>query len=223
MCINAHLPCCDNDSGQQWESDAIVAFVRDAYLPGGVLTLGVDVPVLICGDLNMVGLARQLETLVTGDIVNNNWYGADSPPDPDGTDMRNTVSRLTEKRMGYTWRNDGGWYWPGHLDFMIYSDSNLAKRHDFIVCTPEMSTEALSANGLLEGDSEASDHLVFCVDFAPPCPADINGDDTVDVDDLITLIGDWGPCGDCPADINNDGDVGADDLLLVLAAWGVCV
>ena len=222
LCINAHMPCCDNDSGRQWESDAVIAFIRDAYLPGGVLTLGVDVPVMISGDLNMVGLARQLETLVTGDIVNNSWYGADSPPDPDGTDLHNTVSRLTQKRMGYTWRNDGGWYWPGHLDFMIYSDSNLAKRHDFIVCTPEMSAAALQANGLLAGDSDASDHLVFCVDFARPCVADINHDDSVDVDDLIALIADWGPCGECAADLNNDGYVGADDLLLVLAAWGSC-
>jgi len=80
----------------------------------------------------------------------------------------------------------------------------------------------LSANGLLEGDSEASDHLVFCVDFAPPCLADINHDDTVDVDDLMALIADWGPCGECAADLNNDSYVGADDLLLVLAAWGSC-
>jgi len=222
LCINAHLPCCDNDDGRQWESDAIIAFVRDAYLPGGTLTLNADVPVLICGDLNMVGLAQQLETLITGDIVHNDWYGDDAPPDPDGTDLNNTISRLTERRMGYTWRNDGGWYWPGHLDFMIYSDSNLARRHDFIVCTPEMSAAALSQNGLLAGDSNASDHLVFCVDFARPCAADIDGNDTVDVDDLIALIADWGACGGCVSDLNGDGNVGADDLLIVLAAWGSC-
>ena len=100
LCINAHMPCCDNDDGRQWESDAVVAFVRDAYLPGGTLTLNVDVPVLICGDLNMVGLAQQVETLVTGDIVHNDWYGDDASPDPDGTDLHNTISRLTQRAHG---------------------------------------------------------------------------------------------------------------------------
>ena len=111
---------------------------------------------------------------------------------------------------------------PGHLDFMIYSDSNLSRRHDFIVCTPEMSPAALSQNGLFASDSNASDHLVFCVDFARPCAADIDGDDTVDVDDLIAIIADWGACNGCNADLNNDGDVDTDDLLIVLAAWGSC-
>jgi hypothetical protein len=222
LCINAHMPCCDNDDGRQWESDAIVAFIRDAYQPGGTLSLGADVPVLICGDLNMVGLAQQVDTLVTGNIVHNDWYGDDAPPDPDGTAMHNTIGRLTEKRMGYTWRNDGGWYWPGHLDFMIYSDSNLSRQHDFIVCTTEMSATALSQNGLFSGDSQASDHLVFCVDFARPCLADIDGSNSVDVDDLISLIGQWGPCNDCNADLTHDGEVGADDLLMVLSAWGSC-
>ena len=221
LCINAHMPCCSNDSGRQWESDAVIAFIRDAYLPGGVLTLDVDVPVMISGDLNMVGLAQQIETLITGDIMNNSWHGPDNPPDPDGTDMHNTISRLTEKRMGYTWRNDYGWYWPGHLDFMIYSDSNIRQRHDFIVCTPEMSADALIDNGLLAEDSDASDHLIFCVDFASPCAADMDGNDSVDIDELLAVIAAW-ETDDADADVNDDGIVDTDDLLAVLAAWGPC-
>ena len=200
-----------------------MAFIRDAYLPGGELTLDENVPVMISGDLNLVGLAQQLRTIVSGDIVNNVVYGQDFDPDPDGTELHNVVSRLTEKRMGYTWRRDSSHFWPGHLDFMIYSDSNLRRRHDFLVCTPEMSPDALSANGLLSNDSNASDHLIFCVDFAPPCIADINGDDTVNVDDLITLIGNWGGCNKCSSDINDDGQVNIDDLMEVLGSWGSCI
>ncbi len=223
LAINAHFPCCDNDSSRQQEADAVMAFIRDAYLPGGELTLSDDVPVMISGDLNLVGLAQQLETVVSGDIVNNVLYGEDFDPDPDGTELHNVVSRLTEKRMGYTWRRDSSHFWPGHLDFMIYSDSNLRRRHDFLVCTPEMSPDALSANGLLSNDSNASDHLIFCVDFAPPCIADINGDDNVNVDDLITLIGNWGGCKKCSSDINDDGQVNIDDLMEVLGSWGSCI
>ena len=71
---------------------------------------------------------------------------------------------------------------------MIYSDSNLRRRHDFLVCTPEMSADALAANGLLTEDSNVSDHLIFCVDFAPPCVRDIDGNDNVDGADLAALL-----------------------------------
>ena len=221
LAINAHFPCCGNDTGRQQEADAVMAFIRDAYLPGGDLTLSADVPVMISGDLNLVGLAQQLETVVSGDIYNNNLYGEDFDPDPDGTALHNIVSRLTEKRMGYTYRNNGSHFWPGHLDFMIYSDSNLRRRHDFLVCTPEMSDDALAANGLLAGDSNASDHLVFCVDFALPCDADISGDGIVNINDLLTLIANWNtssPLGD----VNEDGIVDVSDLLIVVGNWGPC-
>jgi hypothetical protein len=69
-------------------------------------------------------------------------------------------------------------------------------------------------------------------------PADIAptiGDGSVDVDDLIAVILDWGPCDDaaggggasqpvipppCPADIDDDGEVGAADLIAVILGWG---
>ncbi len=222
LCINAHLPCCNSDTGRQAEADAIIAFVRDAYQSGGVVTLGPEVPLLIAGDMNFVGLAGQLETLLTGNIADNAAFGPDAPPDPDGTDLVNIVSRQTEKRMGYTWRDDLSSFWPGHLDYLIYSDSNLSLRYDFILYTPEMSPAELAENGLDSGDSLGSDHILFCADFALPCIADITGDGVVGVDEIMAVIGLWGACSDCPEDLTGDGSVDADDLLLVLAEWGVC-
>ena len=35
LCINAHFPCCANDEGRQEEADAVMAFIREAYQPGG--------------------------------------------------------------------------------------------------------------------------------------------------------------------------------------------
>ena len=221
LCINAHLPCCSNDDGRQAESDAIAAFIRDAYLPGGVLSLDSDVPVLIAGDLNMVGSARQLETLITGDIMDNFTHGPDAPLDTDGSDLTSIVPRQTEKRMGYTWRWDSSSFWPGHLDFLIYSDSILQRRHEYAICTLEMSAKALAKNGLYTYDSSCSDHLVFCVDFAPPCIADLDHTGTVDVSDVLQLIAAWGTASE-PEDLDDDGVVGVNDLLLVIAAWGAC-
>lgn len=59
-----------------------------------------------------------------------------------------------------------------------------------------------------------------------PCPADINGDNDVNVIDLLTVISGWGACPPpptaCPADINGDGLVSVTDLLAVINAWGTC-
>jgi len=49
---------------------------------------------------------------------------------------------------------------------------------------------------------------------------DLDDDGRVDFDDLLLLLGAWGPCpDDCRPDINDDGHVGFPDLLLLLANW----
>jgi hypothetical protein len=54
------------------------------------------------------------------------------------------------------------------------------------------------------------------------CPADLTGDDVVDVFDLLELLSSWGWCPSCPADITGDDVVDVFDLLEVLAHWGPC-
>ncbi len=44
----------------------------------------------------------------------------------------------------------------------------------------------------------------------------------VGVDDVLVLIGTWGPCSGCAADVDGNGAVDVDDLLAVVAAWGSC-
>ncbi|UCD76200.1 MAG: hypothetical protein JSV91_04615, partial [Phycisphaerales bacterium] len=53
-----------------------------------------------------------------------------------------------------------------------------------------------------------------------PCPADVNLDGFINIDDLFEVLGAWGTCGDCPEDVNDDGTVDIDDIFAVLAAWG---
>ena len=57
---------------------------------------------------------------------------------------------------------------------------------------------------------------------SPPCPADLDGNDSVDGIDLSRLLAAWGSCSGCPADINGDGLVSGLDLSAVLSAWGAC-
>jgi hypothetical protein len=53
------------------------------------------------------------------------------------------------------------------------------------------------------------------------CDGDINNDGTVDVSDLLAVIGAWGNTSG-PEDIDGDGVVAVGDLLIVIGNWGSC-
>lgn len=61
------------------------------------------------------------------------------------------------------------------------------------------------------------------------CVADVapavTGDGIVNIDDLLAVIGQWGPCPGCAADIapaHGNAQVNIDDLLAIIGAWGPC-
>lgn len=58
----------------------------------------------------------------------------------------------------------------------------------------------------------------------PARHGDANGDNTVNVADLLVVITSWGACpgapAACPDDLNGDGQVNIADLLLVITNWG---
>ena len=55
------------------------------------------------------------------------------------------------------------------------------------------------------------------------CSGDVNDDLRVNVDDLLSVLGAWGPCGNtCPGDVDQSGHVDVIDLLGVIGAWGPC-
>jgi hypothetical protein len=57
---------------------------------------------------------------------------------------------------------------------------------------------------------------------APPCLGDLNGDNIVDVLDLLELLDAWGLNPGHPADLNGDNVVDVLDMLMLLDAWGPC-
>jgi endonuclease/exonuclease/phosphatase family metal-dependent hydrolase len=164
--IAAHLRCCTDDASRQIEADRIVAFIRDARTAGGAITLPANTPIVIAGDMNLVGWRRQLDTIVTGDIVDNAANGPDSPPDWDGTDLAVPPSRHPDGRAGYTWRSDTSTFYPGLLDWIFYTDSALTVHNHFILETRTMLPATLTANGLQATDiPDASDHAPRVADF----------------------------------------------------------
>jgi hypothetical protein len=52
------------------------------------------------------------------------------------------------------------------------------------------------------------------------CPADIDGNGTVDAADLSAVLGNWGGSG--VGDLDGNGVVDAADLSTILGAWGAC-
>jgi hypothetical protein len=79
------------------------------------------------------------------------------------------------------------------------------------------------------GNPGADDSATPIVDMGPfefeplqPCTGDVSPDGFVDVDDLLLMINQWGPCkGQC-VDLTGDGVVDELDLEIVIKAWGAC-
>ncbi len=49
--------------------------------------------------------------------------------------------------------------------------------------------------------------------------ADLDGDGTVGVSDLIVMLSSWGDCSGCPADLDHDDRVAFTDVVILLNAW----
>jgi len=144
----------------------VIGFLRDAKDPGGVITLPEGTPFVLGGDLNLVGWRQQLDTILTGDIQNEGTYGPDDAPDWDGADFTDPRSRQPDARLSYTWRNDFSSYYPGMLDWILYTDSALDLHNHFILETRGMTAANRAANGLLLYDTpNSSDHAPRVADF----------------------------------------------------------
>jgi hypothetical protein len=135
LLVVAHLPCCNWDDSRQLEMDALMAFVRDAKAPGGVLDLDPETSIVIVDDMNLVGYQQQKKTLLTGDIVNVGTYGPPFSPDWDGSDFEDVRPRLTDFPMTYPYYDDASPYWPGRLDYIVYSGSVMGIGNNFAAFT----------------------------------------------------------------------------------------
>ncbi len=168
MFIVAHTPCCNNDWGRQYEIDAIMSFIRDAKRSGGIIELETNTPILVVGDMNLVGDVQQLNSLLTGEIINSNPFGQSDKPDWDETNFTDLLPRHPFTPMYFTWINSQSEFGPGRLDVQIYSDSVMEPVKSFVLYTPDIPSDTLSAYNLNRTDattSSSSDHLPVVSDF----------------------------------------------------------
>ena len=173
--INSHLSCCGNDAARQDQVDEMMA-----WIVSNEAGLSENTPIVYAGDLNLVGYAQQLNTLLNGDIVQTQTFGQGGLPDWDGTPWSDALPRQTHQPFTYTWRDDGdGNFPPGRLDFVLYSDAVIVKEHAFVLETESTPADVLAPLGLIQDDTHsASDHLPVVMDFtvASPPLTDSDGD-----------------------------------------------
>ncbi|MDB9854237.1 T9SS type A sorting domain-containing protein [Candidatus Marinimicrobia bacterium] len=181
LIFNSHLSCCDNDEGRQEQVDEFSSVWRNWVQNGnGPFELEYGTPFIHLGDFNYVGYNQQVETIKTGDIINENDFGVDFLPDWDSTAIIDLFSRQTHKRMGYTWRNDGSSFNPGKLDYIFYSDASIDTGKHYILNTLAIDqTDLDNYNLQLDDTQEASDHLPLVFDIIISSNVGVGDDDAL--------------------------------------------
>jgi endonuclease/exonuclease/phosphatase family metal-dependent hydrolase len=202
---SSHLKCCggaSNEAQRQSEADEFMAFMREAYMPGGDLSLPAEAPAIFGGDLNMVGLSGPIYTLITGDIDNEANYGPDFQPDADGSPLTEWPITQSDAPFDFTWENLGSEFGPGKLDYIITRDDVAPVIKGFALNTGAMPVSRLFQYGLNSGDSEAaSDHFIVVADVAATGNlTDTDGDGVPDLLDNCVGI-----ANASQADFNGDG------------------
>ncbi|MEZ4948351.1 MAG: endonuclease/exonuclease/phosphatase family protein [Saprospiraceae bacterium] len=166
LVVNAHLPCCDNNEDRQDEVDGIMAFIRELQNGRGPFNLPSDSPIFILGDMNLVGLAEQLNTFYTGDIKDNGQFGIDFSPDWDGTELSDCGAFASGSPLAYTWYSESSDFSPGKLDYIFYTDAVAELENAFGLETEELPADSLNRYNLQVEDSrQGADHIPVVADF----------------------------------------------------------
>jgi probable HAF family extracellular repeat protein len=115
----------------------------------------------------------------------------------------------------------------GPIMAFIWRDGVMTRLADLVppgMLTPQIAN-AINNTGQIAGGAilppPANDNVAFRLTPAlPATPGDTDCSGTVDIDDLLEVIGHWdsaGPVGGRPADVNRDNRIDIEDLLLVLS------
>ena len=142
-----------------------MAFLRESK-DGGEFDIAENTPIVIVGDMNLVGLNQQVKTMLTGDIINEIEYGQDFSPDWDGTALEDVKPFNPGMPTTFTWYNENSSFGAGRLDYIVYSGSVLELGTNFSLHSKTLPQEFLDTTFLKRNDTyEASDHLPIVADF----------------------------------------------------------
>lgn len=156
-----------------------------------------------------------------------------------GDDTGDTVNRLAVSPDNETLLVDGGgsfgetgWVWRyDPADGSLQWNVNLPKEEGMMQLVNTIRPRFTDDGGTVyvtstfAGDVVGHSYLyaLDLTDARGEISGDLNGDDVVDVSDLLILLGQWSACADCAdcqADLNDDCTVDVSDLLILLSNWG---
>ncbi len=112
--------------------------------------------------------------------------------------------------------------WNGSAWSALGGGLNAPGRALAVLPNPRGDSAMFVGGDFTTADALTANHIATWV---CDVPGDITGDGVVGINDLLAVLGAWGPCPTaCPADVspppNGDGQVNINDLLMVLANWG---
>jgi len=161
LTINAHSPCCENQAGRIEEADNMMG-----YLKGAMEAADAPFGIILGGDLNSGSSAREMRTVLEGDLFDEALHGADFAPDWDGSGLADSLPRHPNWDSGATWRSLSSGR-TSRLDYLLYSDSMLVQSRAFVVDTERLDADVRAAAGLTRIDTRGSDHLPVVLDVRP--------------------------------------------------------
>jgi hypothetical protein len=113
-----------------------------------------------------------------------------------------------------------GWIWQGQgticADGCLQNADGACCVGTYCLVLPESNCNA--GGGVWQGPNTT---CVEGICTQEPCEGDLNGDDVVNVNDLLEVVEQWGNSSGS-GDINEDGIVDVGDLLLIVEGWGDC-
>ena len=164
--FNLHLPCCDNDQGRVNEIDQMLALIRESKNGNSSYPFAENSPIVILGDMNFVGFSSQVNSIINGDVINTSQYGNDFSIDWDNSGLADLIPQTTGFSSSFTWKNTSSSFFPGRLDYIFYTDSQLESLNSLVFNTRGINEQALLSNNLNLRDTEtASDHSPLISDF----------------------------------------------------------
>ena len=199
-----------------YQRQADGTWLQQSQLTAPETVVGFGQSVALSGDRAVIG-TRSDKAFIFQSQLDGTWIGIDSIRPDEVMDGDRFAEQMT---------SDDGMIVlgaPGDDDFM--EDTGSVYPYAIPVFAV---TDDCNANGICDAlDISVGISLDVDSDGVPDecgCP-DANGDDSIDVNDLLFIIDSWGDCvpdQDCPADVDDDGLVNVNDILLVISEWGDC-
>jgi hypothetical protein len=189
----------------------------------------------------------ETDTADVGWILAGDWWPYQrpsfvTPPFPGYTSGHSTYSRAAAEIMTLFTGDD---YFPGGLgeffcqqnEFLVFEDGpsmNITLQWARYADASDQCSLSRIWGGIHPGADDLPGRLMgqiigpdsFCeatryYNGQFGCPADVDGDGEVGINDMLELLGNW-DSDDCNADIDRSGMVTMNDFLDLLGSWGPC-